>query len=171
MQWQAHQQLQHRIEPAELKSWLLDRGSLTERLIQASNGQFRVEVLRQQWGVARHDETRMLGIKSRQAALIREVILHGNNQPWIYARSVLPAKSLERSLRHLKRLGNKPLGAILFSDPHMQRSDIEIAQLHAKQLPVIVNHPVWGRRSVFFLHHQPLLVSEIFLPSFIKQLC
>jgi len=171
MQWQPHQQSQHLVQPAALKDWLLDRGSLTERLIDACDGQFRVEVLRQQWGVAHNDEARLLGIKPRQAALIREVVLYGNHQPWVYARSVLPAKSLERSLRHLKRLGNKPLGAVLFSDPHMQRSDIEIAQLHPKQLPVIVSSPVWGRRSVFFLRHQPLLVSEIFLPSFIKLLC
>ena len=25
--------------------------------------------------------------------------------------------------------------------------------------------PIWGRRSVFFLHQRPLLVSEIFLPE------
>jgi chorismate lyase len=149
---------------------LLDRGSLTERLIAVSDGQFRVEVLRQRWGVARADEARLLGLKPRQAALIREVILHGKHQPWVYARSILPAKSLNHSLRHLKRLGNKPLGAVLFSDPHLQRSDIEIARLDPQHLPFGISQAVWGRRSVFFLHGQPLLVSEVFLPDFIAAL-
>jgi len=170
MPWQPRRQLQNRIQPAALKDWLLDRGSLTERLLEKSGGEFRVQVLRQQWNVARHDEAKLLGIKPRQAASIREVILYGKGQPWIYARSILPAKSIDRHLRHLKRLGNKPLGAVLFCDPHMQRGEIEIALLDPKQLPVTIDDRVWGRRSVFFLKHQPLLVSEIFLPAFVKQL-
>jgi len=170
MPWQAHSQLQHRVQPRALKPWLLDRGSLTERLIAISEGQFRVEVLRQQWGVAHRDEAQLLGLKPRQAALIREVILYGRQQPWVYARSILPANSLDHSLRHLKQLGNKPLGAVLFSDPTLQRGDIEIAQLKPGLLPFI-DEPVWGRRSVFFLHQQPLLVSEVFLPRFVAQLC
>lgn len=171
MPWQAHQQLQHRILPRALKGWLLDRGSLTERLLAISQGRFRVEVLRQHWGVASPDEAGLLGLKPRQAALVREVILYGKDQPWVYARSILPAKSLDRSLRHLKRLGNKPLGAVLFSDPGMQRSDIEIARLQAAQLPFVIPESVWGRRSVFFLRQQPLLVSEVFLPAFVSEVC
>jgi len=171
MRWQSHQQQEHRIRPPALKDWLLDRGSLTERLVEASGGEFRVEVLRQQWGVADSGEARLLGLPLRQRALIREVILHGNNQPWVYARSILPAKSLQHSLRHLKRLGNKPLGAVLFGDPDMQRSNIEIACLNTQELPLAIEQPAWGRRSVFFLHNQPLLVSEVFLPAFVSRFC
>lgn len=171
MQWQAYQKLRCRVQPPALRDWLLDRGSLTERLIAASAGNFRVEILRQQWGVARQDEARLLGLKPRQAALIREVILYGKDQPWIYARSILPAKSLNHSLRYLKQLGNKPLGAVLFSDPGMRRGDIEISHVHAQQLPFAVPQKVWGRRSVFFLHKQPLLVSEVFLPAFVSEVC
>lgn len=170
MPWQPGQQLRNRIQPPALKNWLLDRGSLTERLLEKSGGAFRVQVLHQQWGVAHPDEAKLLGIRQRQAVLVREVILYGKGQAWVYARSVLPAKSLDRSLRHLKRLGNKPLGAVLFNNPHMQRGEIEIALLDPKRLPTAVDHAVWGRRSVFFLHHQPLLVSEIFLPALVKQL-
>jgi len=36
--------------PAGLEDWLLDRGSLTSRLVKASEGAFRVRVLRQGWG-------------------------------------------------------------------------------------------------------------------------
>lgn len=166
MKWQPCLPI-HPVEPKALKGWLLDRGSLTDRLVKKSGGQFQVHVLRQSWGRMRRDEACLLNMKQRQAALVREVILQGGGQPWVYARSVLPAKSLERSLRHLKHLGSQPLGAVLFSDPHMERSTIEIALLSPAELSVPVSQPVWGRRSVFYLHHQPLLVSEIFLPGFI----
>jgi len=156
MKWQAYPRLQHRIPSPALKRWLRDRGSLTERLLEKSGGAFRVEVLGQYWGRARLDEARALGINPRHRVMVREVCLHGNNTPWVYARSILPAKSLDRSLRHLKRLGTRPLGALLFRDPHMQRSPIEVTCVQQG----------WGRRSVFYLHQQPLLVSEVFLPTF-----
>lgn len=156
MKWQPYSQLQHRIPSPALKGWLRDRGSLTERLVEKSGGAFRVEVLRQHWGRALLDEANTLGISPRHRVIIREVILHGNNNPWVYARSILPARSLDRSLRHLKRLGNRPLGTLLFCDPHMQRGEIEVT-CHQRG---------WGRRSVFYLQGQPLLVSEIFLPTF-----
>jgi len=156
MKWQPYPQLQYRIPSPALKQWLRDRGSLTERLLAKSSGDFRVELLQQGWGRASIDEARALQVPPRHRVMIREVTLHGQQQPWVYARSILPAKSLERSLRHLKRLGTKPLGALLFSDPHLQRSAIEV-----KRTP-----RGWGRRSVFHLQGQPLLVSEIFLPTF-----
>jgi len=156
MKWQPYPQLRHQIPSQALKGWLRDRGSLTERLVEKSGGEFRVEVLRQCWGRAHLDEVNTLGISPRHRVMIREVILHGNNSPWVYARSILPACSLNRSLRHLKRLGNRPLGALLFCDPHMQRGAIEVAR-HQRG---------WGRRSVFYLQGQPLLVSEVFLSTF-----
>jgi chorismate--pyruvate lyase len=169
MNWQPNPHSRLAI-PANLKNWLLDRGSLTDRLVQQSDGRFRVEIVRQQWGACRMDESRALGIMPRHRVLIREVILRGNEHPWVYARSILPASSLEHSLRYLKRLGTKPLGAVLFSDPHLQRGEIEIARLLPAQLPLTIGQPVWGRRSVFFLYQQPLLVSEVFLPDFVAQL-
>ena len=33
-----------------------------------------------------------------------------------------------------------------------------------------IDHKLWGRRSVFFLHGNPLLVSEVFLPALCAQL-
>lgn len=156
MKWQAYPRLQHRIPSPALKGWLRDRGSLTERLLEKSDGAFRVELLGQYWGRACRDEANILGISPRHRVMIREVILHGKNTPWVYARSILPVSSLDRSLRHLKRLGTKPLGALLFSDPHMTRSPIEVTRTTRG----------WGRRSVFYLHNEPLLVSEIFLPTF-----
>jgi chorismate--pyruvate lyase len=151
----------------QLLPWLQDKGSLTRRLIHLSEGHFEVELLGLRWGRARLDEARALGIDPRHRCLLREVLLLGQGTPWVYARSILPTSSLSGSLGYLKRLGTRPLGALLFSDPCMSRGPMEIAQIEEQMLPVIPDRDVWGRRSVFCLAGQPLLVSEMFLPAFV----
>jgi chorismate lyase len=167
-----------------LHHWLRDAGSLTARLIAQSHGQFRVEVLFQGFDQIRLDERRALAFKNKalnkkvlnkhHATLVREVILYGNNQPWVFARSLLPLSSLTGRLRQLRKTSHKPLGAFLFKQPHLQRSPIEIAKIHQKHhyLPEYLhqNQSVWGRRSVFFVDQKPLMVSEVFLPDFVKNI-
>jgi chorismate--pyruvate lyase len=157
--------------PMTLRPWLLDQGSLTQRLIVASGDRFSVQVIKQRWELPRLSERLALRIPSNHLALVREVILLGADTPWVYARSILPMSSLTGRLRKLRNLDNRPLGALLFSDKTMQRSNLEVACLTsdnistAKQLGPF-EQPIWGRRSVFRLDNKPLLVSEIFLPSF-----
>ncbi len=141
------------------RHWLLDQGSLTARLIKLSQNDFHVEVAFQGWGKPTLSEARALCIHPRQQVLIREVRLCGHGEPWVYARSVIPASTLSGPLRVLKSLGSRPLGALLFKDPTMQRGPIETALIplgNEKQ-------PAWARRSVFFMRTKPLLVTEIFL--------
>ena len=38
-------------------------------------------------------------MQSHAVALVREVVLECMGQPWVYARSILPARSLEAALR------------------------------------------------------------------------
>lgn len=159
--------------PANLKPWLIDSGSLTAKLIQRSQGNFRVQVLLQIHARVSRNEAMALGIKPQQLALIREVILLGNNQHWVFARSVLPLTTLTGSLRHLRKQGSRPLGAFLFSQPHLTRSPIALSLInrHHGYVPaaLIGDEPVWGRRSIFYVDGKPLLVSEVFLNGFWKQ--
>lgn len=160
--------------PPELQPWLTDPGSLTARLIAKSGGEFRVEVVRQVIGRPTLDECRALGVHRSSLALIREVILNGNNQPWVFARSLLPLASLTGALRHLRKQTNRPLGAFLFSQPHLVRSPIAVAAISRDHAYVPAHlagtEVLWGRRSVFSLHAKPLLVSEVFLPDFVASL-
>jgi len=153
-----------------LQHWLLDAGSLTAKLIRLSGGKFRVQVLQQVYRRASRSEALSLGIELNALCLIREVILCGNDQPWVFARSVLPQTSLTGSLRRLRKQGNKPLGAFLFSQPHLKRSTIALSFIsrHHSYVPTefLGNASVWGRRSIFVLEDKPLLVSEVFLPGF-----
>lgn len=157
--------------PVKWRPWLSDTGSLTQRLLDASEGQLEVQVLRQSLGVPKLSERRALGLPQRRLALIREVVLLGVGVPWVYARSIIPLGTLSGRLRSLRHLDNRPLGALLFSDPSMCREPVEVAcySSASAQLPaglIAVQSPLWGRRSVFRLDKKPLLVSEIFLPGF-----
>jgi len=103
-------------------------------------------------------------------ALIREVVLRGHRQPWVFARSVLPLTSLTGRLRRLRKQGNQPLGKFLFKHPQLERSPVVIARFGKgnRYLPEVLQgeQPLWGRRSVFRLDNRPLLVSEVFLDHF-----
>lgn len=170
--WFNHQQLNHQQLPAHVRDWLLDSGSLTARLIVASNDRFSVKVLSQCWARPSIDEARMLAMKAGQVALIRETALLSGDETWVYARSVLPLNSLQGRLRHLRSLKNSSLGALLFKDPFMHRSPFQVVLMSPDKLPAIPNTSIdkdlalWGRRSCFYLDNKPLLVSEIFLPGF-----
>lgn len=156
-----------------LLHWLADTGSLTARLQHKSHGHFRVEILRQVIARPQLSEQRALGMKRSHVALIREVVLYGQDEPWVFARSVLPLSSLTGSLRHLRKQGTKPLGAFLFSHPYLKRSPISIAAIKPQSgyVPAaLLNNKLWARRSVFYLMDKPLLVSEVFLQAFCARL-
>lgn len=154
--------------PNEWRSWVLDRGSLTQRLIHASNGNFSVRVVRQEWLQPNRDEALLLGCPITTRALIREVELLCHGEVWVVARSVIPSSTLQGEERQLKTLGNRSLGSFLFKSRSMKRGPFQITQASPSSLAMqageTLNGPLWGRRSVFFLHEKPLLVSELFLP-------
>lgn len=173
--WQPLQSIARHQRPSlALRDWLGDSGSLTARLIAQSEGDFNVRVVRQVIGRPTPNERQVLGMKQPALALIREVILLGRGEPWVFARSILPLASLTGSLRHLRKQNNRPLGAFLFSQPQLQRSAIAVARIRRDHSYVprdlAANQPLWGRRSVFSLQQRQLLVSEVFLPAFIAQL-
>lgn len=171
--------------PVRLRPWLLAEGSLTQRLIAASAGDFRVERVLQEWQRPTLSEARLLRIDPSQYALIREVILWGCGQPWVYARSVIPSRSLRGDLRRLRKLHNTSLGALLFRYPQLQRTPFELAAIDASALPLSLrsettllqsdiglqtDNKLWARRSRFAIDDRALIVGEIFLDGFVEAL-
>ena len=173
MRWLRKHQLPIRQPSDELRCWLFDQTSLTRRVQQACAGNFSVRVERQGWGRPRLDECRALGLRLGRRALIREVHLLCDERPWVFARTVIPVSTLSGEQRHLAQLGNRPLGAVLFADPHMVRGPVEVASIrngHPLYIAAVQGlkrkpEQIWGRRSVFRLGGKPLLVSEYFLPE------
>ncbi|MTI13084.1 chorismate--pyruvate lyase family protein [Sansalvadorimonas verongulae] len=146
--------------PDHWKDWLLDAGSLTARLKKTFPGAFEVQVIFHDWDKPAIDERRFLDMEDREQASVREVILHCNGTPKVFARSIIPASSLKNQNRQLLFLKNRPLGAFLFAQPNLERSAIELTRTTDR-----LGQNIWGRRSRFMLNHKPLAVCEYFLPD------
>lgn len=175
LNWLTKSQLVTTDCPRDLQRWLLNKDSLTERLVAHSRGEFHVDVLAQYRAKAQPYEYTVLHTKRQRYCFIREVILFGHNQPWVFARTVIPLQTMTGRLSSLGGLNNKPLGAFLFSFPTMRRGISEFANIRPEQQLVAKSlfansESLWGRRSVFFLDNKPLLVNEIFLPTFTDSL-
>lgn len=157
-------------------SWLADAGSLTRRVQGACAGRFEVRLLGQTWGAALPSERRILRAGLRGRVLIREVELLCDGVPRVFARTVIPFRSLSGAARQLGRLGVRPLGAVLFAHPATGRDMVEFARLspadllYAKAVGHLQGEPpavLWGRRTLYRYAGKRLLVNEIFLPGLI----
>ena len=171
--WHVALRLHRRDVPESVLRWLLDPASLTRRILSTCQGAFRVDVLFQGWARPQHNEMRELGMRQGGTGFVREVHLLCDGRPWVFARTVIPRTTLTGPRRCLTRLKSRPLGAVLFADPSMQRGPVEIARLspcdklYLTAIRHLIQRPetIWGRRSLFTLGGKPLLVSEIFLPG------
>lgn len=156
--------------PELIAPWLVDHGSLTERLIALSDNSFRLEVLAQGRQVPHESESSALGLPLGEQALVREVCLYGQGEPWVYARSTIPDSTLAGRADLGDRLGNQPLGHWIFNAPDLTRYPLEATCLPAGTpwVPIELrgNCALWARRSVFALGEHPLLICEVFLPGF-----
>lgn len=155
--------------PSVLTDWLLDPGSLTAKL-KAISPDFRVEVLFQHQLPCQPHEAEFLGISPSADTLVREVLLHCNNRPWVYARSILPLAALSNTDQALAKMGTNPLGEQLFSRPGITPGRIQIASFSADTKPGQLNSQyyntqttLWGRRRMFHLQHGAISVAEVFL--------
>lgn len=158
--------------PRALRGWLSDRGSLTRRL-KARYAGFRVDPVARGLAPPFPDEARPLHLAPQRYAYIRDVLLVGDGQPRVFAHSVLPRASLRGRWCGITRLGARPLGEALFADPRIRRLGLTMRRLDARH-PLyraarrhtgVTAPALWGRRSVFCLNGQPLLVTEVFLPA------
>ncbi|MES9941199.1 MAG: chorismate lyase [Candidatus Thiodiazotropha sp. 6PLUC2] len=166
--------------PIDAQAWLRDTGSLTKRVIEhCGEGRFRVRLLQQGWDIPLNSERQALHIRQGRLALIRDVVLLCEDAPWVFARTWIPVKTLKGSARRLMQLGERPLGAVLFSDPKVSRGSTLIARLtpghtlfdaassQLEQMP----EQLWGRRTLFYVDSRPILINELFLPDLPMQRC
>lgn len=157
--------------PEEVQSWVYEAGSLTRRLRNYYGHSFTVEILFHQWRSAYLGECTTLKLPYQQFNLIREVLLHADGKPLIVARTILPEKTIKIAKRNLSHLGTRPLGEVIFSYPRLERLELQICTVNKNLWTPELNqkidicHTVWGRRTIYAIHKQPLLVSEFFMPG------
>ena len=157
--------------PPSVAGWLVRTRSLTARLRRGCPDGFAVHLQAQGWRRPALEEARRLGIDPRERAWIREVALCCHGQPLIRARTVLPRRSLGGANARLRRLGARPLGALLFRGRGVSPGPLEVARLRRRDWLVArlgaATAGCWARRVVHTLNGHPLLVTEIFLPEVI----
>lgn len=136
--------------------WLRGNQSLTKQLIEYSDNQFSVRVLREYRHKPYVHEVRKLGQPLNQACLIREVELLCKQQPIVFARSIIPLTALRGTGLQLARLGNKPLGHLLFKQANVDLEQREIALISLESA-------YWARRTIYQFNGSDILVSEFFL--------
>ena len=168
----------YRIHPA-LRDWLTHPASLTAKLREAFPD-LRVRVLRQTQARPNPDECALLGIAPHTQAWVREVVLHANDTPLVFAHSVLPAHNVRGAWNLFAGLGARPLGEVLFTDPGISRAPLAFRAIDArhplhKMASAACPEPtlpatLWARRSLFKRTGRSLLVSEVFLPALIEAL-
>lgn len=156
----------HRINkvnvPKTLWPWLITQNSLTSKLQRL--GKLTVHVIEDTWGAPTARERRRLKLRPREAARIRTVLLKIDGKVVIYARSIIPAKSLQGHWRQVKHLKDKPLGGYLFQHRALTRSNIEITRLPRSMFPN-QQSALWARRSVFHQFGPGILVNEVFFEN------
>ncbi len=171
--WRPARRLRHAGVPEKYRPWLFDPASLTERIIRHCPRAFRVQLLSQRRARPLRNEAMTLGMRPGSRAVVRQVLLVCGDRPWVYARTIIPPRTLARKFHRFTRLGARSLGALLFADPSMQRGEMEVAHLTAgDRLYHLATRDlrdkpgeIWGRRSLFRLGGKPLLVCEFFLPD------
>ena len=157
--------------PEALLPWLQETGSLTKRLRSVYGNDLAVQVLFHRWKPAFAEECEHLQVPHHRYHLIREVLLHVNKMPLVLARTILPAHTIRIAQRNLSHLGTRPLGEVIFAYPDLElrQRDFSLATTtiwsSAVQTQFSVREAIWGRRTVYAIHRQPLLVSEFFLPG------
>ena len=160
---------------ARLQPWLRDSGSLTRRIMLRSE-RFSVEIFDEGKMRIAQDDSPVLDIAPGRLAWSRDVFLHADDRPVVFAHSACRLTSLNSAWKSLRGLGARPLGAVLFSHPEVVRLPLHYKVL-SKGHPLYyratcaLNDPparLWARRSLFYLHREPLLVTEVFLPGILK---
>jgi chorismate--pyruvate lyase len=104
----------------------------------------------------------MLASNGNTSYQVREILLCGDEQPWVFARSIIPQAIIDAELSNL---GREPLGKRLFNDERFIRSAFEVCTLDATALGYKKTQALWGRRSMFTLEGQSMIVAEVFLPE------
>jgi chorismate--pyruvate lyase len=137
--------------------------------------QFSVKVLEQQFSPIFNNEAAVLGINPTDTAFVRQVFLQDDYTPLTYGRVVVAPVTYDHHFAEFQSLGNLPIGeTLLYNNPDVLRSAFEYALIEAssdlgslvyQHLGQASNTPLWGRRSVFKIKSEPLLVTEVFLPA------
>ena len=142
------------IRNKEILSWLNESGSITSRIKSFSN--FKLKLLRDGPGEVDIIDDDLI-ISNYKENNIREVILLSDEEPLIYAKSIIPLETIRLGLGILGNLKENPLGDILFSNPEIKKKYMLFAKFQSNE------EIFYGRKGIYTVKGYPFSVCEIFL--------
>ena len=83
--------------------------------------------------------------------------------PRVYAKSLIPIRTIDEGFSKLGKLGTKPLGDILFEKEIFKKTDMVYAQFQNK------DSIFWGRKTKYLVKNMPLSVMEVFLINSVNE--
>ncbi|NPA72712.1 MAG: chorismate lyase [Gammaproteobacteria bacterium] len=162
-----------RITPNRIiQTWLTTKNSLTLRIRQQCP-EMQVVVLSERTERPLLDESTALGLAENEPAWVRCVLLQCADKKWVYARTIIPHLTPDSPWVALQKLGDKPLGEVLFEQKSIERTPFEFSSQPLTDWPYLSENLVDGttkakgyaRRSTFTQADAPLLLTEVFLPE------
>lgn len=142
------------VQNKEILSWLNESGSITSRIKSFSD--FKLKLLKDSPGEvdAAVDDLIISNYKENN---IREVLLYSDEEPLIYAKSIIPLETIRLGLGVLGNLKENPLGDILFSNPEIKKEYMLFSKFE-------LNKKIfYGRKGIYTVRGFPFSVCEIFL--------
>lgn len=142
---------------ADLRSWLLTPGLLTQRIRDAAGEDFSLRVLREGAAGAEH---------------VREIDMRCGDAVWMFAHTRVPAATLAAH-PWLATIGSRTLGEALAGREGLEREEFRFAQLYPDvwladrvlRHAGIAPQPLWARHSAFRIAGSPFDLYEVFLPT------
>lgn len=141
--------------PPNICKWLQHTDSLTQKLQQICQ-KLTVEITLQGWQAV-SPEWKELEWRIDSTAWIREVILKGDDDPWIFAQTRLPKHTVDKVAQAVLTLGEQPIGLWLFQQ---QPRRLALSWWQDPQTGL------YARRSLLTIDDYPLEIKELFLKPF-----
>jgi chorismate--pyruvate lyase len=152
--WTSIESIESKVD-ASILSWLSESGPITNRIKLSQ--EFELELLNDEIDEISKEEELFLNSVS-ETFRVRRVILLGNNTPVVYAKSVIPSSTIENGLSSLGKIGNAPLGDILFTPGVFTKLEMVCASFLSKE-----KNLYWGRKIKYSVNSEPISVMEVFL--------
>ncbi|MFO1426920.1 MAG: chorismate lyase [Steroidobacteraceae bacterium] len=141
---------------AQLRSWLLTPGLLTQRIREAAGAGYRITLLGEYPDGEQH---------------VRDIEMGCGAVAWMFARTRFP-RATTAAHPWLKHIGTTSLGEALAAHGRVTRSEFDFARVYdgalveaARARAGLGPQPLWVRRSTFAIDGAPLEVREAFLPA------
>lgn len=175
LRWQNKLDTEIELVDHRLHEFLFQDGSLSRYIEDNCGGEFHIELKNESWCQPLTDEIESLSLAEDEITFVRESWLKCDNNRLVYARTVIPRTTFEKESQELLQLGNKPLGNILFNDNTAYRTNMRYAKIPVdcslhQQATVAskIAGDLWGRQSLFYINNNPLLITEVFLPTILE---